>query len=160
MAAYNGAAMKIVIVGCGRIGADLARRMVAAGNDVTVVDLTKTAFSRLGEDFGGHLLVGNGLEEGTLRRAGIEQADCFASVTNGDNRNVMMAQVAREIFHVKRVITRLYDPIRAEVYRELGLETFCSTVIGAGIIADFFGSGRNRGVELTREFTPRAVAGK
>ncbi len=151
--------MRAVIVGCGRVGAALAGRLVAEGNDVTVVDQEKRAFVRLGEDFAGHMLVGNGLEEGTLIRAGLANADCFAALTNGDNRNLMMAQVAREIFRVKRVITRLYDPIRAEVYRELGLETFCSTVIGTGIIADYFASGRNRGVELTREFTP-ARAGR
>ena len=150
--------MKIVIVGCGRVGAELARRLAAEENDVTVVDMQMTAFARLGEDFTGHMLVGNGLEEGTLIRAGIESADCFASVTNGDNRNLMMAQVAKEIFQVKRVITRLYDPIRAEVYRELGLETFCSTVIGSGIIAGFFATGRNRGVELGREFAATAAA--
>lgn len=150
--------MKIVIVGCGRVGAALARRMVAEGHGVTVVDLNKNAFTRLGEDFTGHMLVGNGLEEGTLVRAGLDTADAFASVTNGDNRNLMMAQVAREIFSVKRVITRLYDPIRAEVFRELGLETFCTTTIGAGVIADFFTTGRNRGVELSRELADLEAA--
>lgn len=149
--------MKAVIVGCGRVGAALARQLTAEGHDVTVVDMTLSAFDRLGENFPGHMVIGNGLEEGTLVRAGIESADCFASVTNGDNRNLMMAQVAKHIFGVKRVITRLYDPIRADVYRDLGLETFCSTAIGAGIISEYFDTGRNRGPVLTEELAKRAA---
>lgn len=140
-----------MIVGCGRVGAALALQLAAEGHDVTVVDQSLQSFNRLGEDFGGHMVVGNGLEEGTLRRAGIEHADCFASVTNGDNRNLMMAQVAKNVFGVARVITRLYDPIRAEVFRELGVETFCSTAIGSGIITEYFDTGRNRGPALTAE---------
>src|SRR5207302_1415948 len=84
------------------------------------------------EDFKGNMVPGNGLDEQTLRRAGAEGADCFAAVTNGDNRNLMAAQIAKEVFGIGRVITRVYDPIRAEVYRDIGLETICSTVIGAG----------------------------
>src|SRR5579864_7938774 len=136
-------AVKIVIVGCGRVGSTLARQMVAEGHQVSVVDEIVSSFSRLGEDFGGQMVVGSGIDEEVLRRAGIEGADCFASVTNGDNRNIMAAQVAQKIFKVRRVITRIYDPIRAEVYRELGLETMCPTTIGAGILYEFFSSGRN-----------------
>jgi trk system potassium uptake protein TrkA len=90
------------------------------------------------------MVVCNGLEGATLRRAGIERADCFAAVMPGDNRNLMAAQLAREIFNVKRVITRIYDPIRAAVYREMGVETICSTVIGAGLIHDYLIDGVNR----------------
>ena len=86
----------------------------------------------------------NGLEGATLRRAGIEKADGFAAVMPGDNRNLMAAQLARDIFKVPRVITRIYDPIRAEVFREMGLETICSTVIGASLIHDYFVDGVNR----------------
>jgi len=135
--------VKIVIVGCGRVGSTLARRMAKEGHQVAVVDENIAAFARLGEDFEGQMVVGSGIDEEVLRRAGIEQADCFASVTNGDNRNIMAAQVAQSIFKVRRVITRIYDPIRAEVYREIGLETMCPTTIGAGILYEFFGSGRN-----------------
>ena len=135
--------VKVVIVGCGRVGSTLARRLVVEGHDVCVVDELVSSFSRLGEDFGGQMLVGSGVDEEVLRRAGIESADCFASVTNGDNRNIMAAQIAQEVFHVKRVITRIYDPIRAEVYREIGLETICPTTIGAGILHEFFTTGVN-----------------
>jgi trk system potassium uptake protein len=135
--------VKIVIVGCGRVGSTLARRMLDEGNQVSVVDENVAAFARLGEDFDGQMVVGSGIDEEVLRRAGIEQADCFASVTNGDNRNIMAAQIAKEVFRVGRVITRVYDPIRAEVYRELGLETMCPTTIGAELLHEFFTTGHN-----------------
>lgn len=136
--------MRAVIVGCGRVGAALAKRLAREGHSVSIVDERPSAFDRLGEDWSGEMVVGNGLSAATLRRAGIEQADCFAAVTQGDNRNLMAAQLAREIFKVPRVITRVYDPIRAEVYREMGLETVCSTAIGAGFIHDYFVDGVNR----------------
>jgi trk system potassium uptake protein TrkA len=142
--------VKAVIVGCGRVGSTLARRLAGEGHDVSIVELNVAAFNRLGEDFSGNMVPGNGLDEQTLRRAGIEKADAFAAVTNGDNRNLMMAQVAKEIFRVPRVITRVYDPIRAEVYQELGLETICSTIIGASIIHDFFIDGVNRAADASR----------
>ncbi|HEX3604690.1 MAG TPA: TrkA family potassium uptake protein [Candidatus Dormibacteraeota bacterium] len=136
--------MRAVIVGCGRVGALLALRLVSEGHSVCVIDEKPSAFERLGEDFDGEMVVGNGLESTTLRRAGIEKADCFAAVMPGDNRNLMAAQLAREIFKVPRVITRIYDPIRAQVYREMGVETICSTVIGATLIHDFLIDGVNR----------------
>jgi len=136
--------MKVVIVGCGRVGSFLARRLDKEGHQVAVVDLSMAAFTRLGEDFRGKMVPGNGLDEQTLRRAGIEAAEAFASVTNGDNRNLMAAQMAKVVFNVPRVITRVYDPIRADVYRDMGLETICSTVIGASLIHDFFIDGVNR----------------
>jgi trk system potassium uptake protein len=123
--------MKIVIVGCGRVGAMVARMMSEGGHDVTVVDSNPSAFNRLGAQFRGEMVLGNGIDEDVLRRAGIEQADGFASLTNGDNRNIMAAQIAREIFKVPMVITRIYDPIREDVYRELGLHTICPTLAGA-----------------------------
>jgi trk system potassium uptake protein len=135
--------VKIVIVGCGRVGSTLARQMADEGNEVSIVDESLSSFARLGEDFGGQMVVGSGIDEEVLRRAGIEGADCFASVTNGDNRNIMAAQIAKEVFHVGRVITRIYDPIRAEVYRELGLETVCPTTIGAALLHEFFTTGHN-----------------
>lgn len=137
--------MKVIIVGCGRVGARLAQQLDAEGHRVTVVDQQVTAFERLGRDFGGEMIVGNCVDEAVLRRAGVEFADCFVSVTNGDNRNLMAAQIALRIFKVRRVITRVYDPIRELVYRELGLETFCPTTLGADLIRDYFMSGVNRG---------------
>ena len=135
--------MKVVIAGCGRVGSTLARRLDAEGHEVTVVDERLQAFDRLGDDYKGERVLGTALDEETLRRAGIETADCFASVTNGDNRNIMAAQIAKEMFKVPRVITRLYDPIRASVYREFGMETFCSTIIGSNVIHDYFVTGVN-----------------
>jgi trk system potassium uptake protein TrkA len=123
--------MRVVIMGCGRTGAYLAQRLVAEGHQVTVVDKDSGSFARLGADFPGDLVVGTGIDEDVLRRAGIEQADAFIAVTNWDNTNAMAAQVAREIFGVPRVVCRIYDPLREEIYRELGLETICPTIWSA-----------------------------
>jgi trk system potassium uptake protein TrkA len=136
--------VKVIIVGCGRVGAHLALQLDREGNDVTVVDQHVAAFGRLAADFGGQMVVGNGIDEAVLRRAGIEHADCFCSVTSGDNRNIMSAQIAKVIFNVPRVITRIYDPNRELAYREMGLETLCSTTIGANLIHDYFLDGNNR----------------
>ena len=123
--------MRVVILGCGRSGAYLARMLSAEGHEVAVIDNASAAFKRLDPDFSGRVVVGTGIDEDVLRRAGIEGADAFVAVTNGDNTNVMAAQVAREIFGVPRVICRIYDPLREEIYRGLGLETICPTVLGA-----------------------------
>lgn len=123
--------MQIVILGCGRVGVHVARVLVAEGHQVTMIDKNSAAFARLGPDFPGELVVGTGIDEDVLRRADIKQADAFVAVTNGDNTNVMAAQIAREIFGVPRVICRIYDPLREEIYRMLGLETICPTILGA-----------------------------
>ena len=126
--------MKLVIVGCSRVGAMAATSLSKAGNQVTVIDVNRHSFDRLGDDFRGEMIVGNGIDEDVLRQAGIESADGFASLTNGDNRNIMAAQIAREVFKVPRVITRINDPLRENVYRELGLNTICPTQSGANKI--------------------------
>ena len=123
--------MKIVLVGCSRVGAMVAMALSERGDDVTVIDINRHSFARLGPDFKGTMVVGNGIDEDVLRQAGIEAADGFASLTNGDNRNIMAAQIAREVFKVKWVITRINDPMRENVYRELGLNTICPTQSGA-----------------------------
>ena len=128
--------MKIVILGCGRVGALLATMMDQAGHAVSVVDQSSDAFQRLPEAFSGELVTGNGVDEDVLIRAGIDKADAFVAVTNGDNRNIMASQIAREIFKVKRSICRIYDPIREETYRELGVETLCPTRVGAQTLFD------------------------
>ncbi|HUY61261.1 MAG TPA: TrkA family potassium uptake protein [Candidatus Dormibacteraeota bacterium] len=133
--------MRVVIVGCGRVGSSVAREMVGLGHEVAVIDLQPSAFDRLGPDFKGTLVVGTGIDQDVLERAGTGHADCFLSVTNGDNRNIMAAQIAREIFKVPKVVTRIYDPIRERVYRELGLYTYCPTLIGAGIARTYFLEG-------------------
>ena len=128
--------MNIVILGCGRVGARLAGILDKAGHSVSVVDASSDSFQRLNSDFGGATHIGNGVDEDVLGRAGIRQADVFIAVTNGDNRNIMASQIAKELFKVKKVVCRIYDPIREETYRELGLETFSPTRIGAQIIFD------------------------
>ncbi|HLG73281.1 MAG TPA: TrkA family potassium uptake protein [Chloroflexota bacterium] len=128
--------MKLVILGCGRVGSTLATMMDANGHQVTVIDRNSEAFRRLGDNFQGKTLVGEGVDEDVLRRAGIEEADAFCATTEGDNRNIMASQVVRTMFNVPKVITRIYDPIREESYRELGLETVCPTVMGANAIRD------------------------
>ena len=126
--------MKIVILGCGRVGATLASMLWREGHDVTIIDVNSEAFTRLSPQFKGHTFVGDGIDEDVLRRAGLEDADAFAAVTNGDNRNIMAAQIAKYIFDVKKVLCRIYDPIRQETYNALGLESVSPTIIGAKLI--------------------------
>jgi trk system potassium uptake protein len=128
--------VKVVILGCGRVGATLASRLEQAGHNVVVIDTSSDAFQRLDSKFKGERIQGNGVDEEVLRRAGTESADAFAAVTNGDNRNIMASQIAKEIFHVKRVICRIYDPLRQKTYEELGLETFSPTILGANVLFD------------------------
>ncbi len=128
--------MRYIVVGCGRVGSTLAKLLVADHHDVTVVDESPAAFKRLGSRFPGHVEVGTGIDFDVLKRAGAEQADAFVTVTDGDNRNIMAALIAQRMFHIKRIVARIYDPPRGELYRELGIETFCPTTIGAQIIHD------------------------
>ena len=121
--------MKIIIVGCGRVGAFLAGLLDAGGHDVTVVDLERVAFIHLPRDFRGTTLLGNGTDMEVLRQAGIDKAEALFTLTQGDNRNLMAAQVALQIFGVKHVIAKVNDPIRANTYREHGIMTFSRTTI-------------------------------
>ena len=114
--------MRVIIMGCGRRGAALAAMLDAEGHDVTVLDIDAAAFSFLPDNFGGTEIVGNGTDEDSLRRAGIEQADAFVSTTRGDNRNVMAAQMAKHIFNVPRVITLVHDPIGKRCTARLACE--------------------------------------
>jgi len=134
--------MNVIILGCGRVGSTLARRLHHDGHSVTVVDLAAEAFRRLGTKFKGQRVVGNGLDRDVLKRAGIESCDVFVSVTQGDNRNLMTAQIAREVFKVPQVVTRINDPIRADAYRQMGLITICGPTIVSGLIRDFLTEGR------------------
>ena len=128
--------MKVVIMGCGRVGAQLAELLDAEGHQVTVLDNNASSFQRLSPDFGGTELFGNGLDQEVLKRAGIEEADVFVVVTQGDNRNVMSAQIAKHIFNVPRVICRIYDPLRQEIYQTLGLEAISPTTVFAQILKE------------------------
>jgi trk system potassium uptake protein len=134
--------MNIVILGCGRVGARLAMLMEREGHKVSIIDQSSDAFQRLPPEFGGETIVGNGIDQEVLVRAGIKEADAFVAVTNGDNRNIMASQIAREIFHIKKVLCRIYDPIREETYHELGLNTFCPTKIGAQMIFETITSNK------------------
>ena len=126
--------MKVVIMGCGRVGAQLAASLDAEGHSVTVLDVDAYSFRRLPPSFGGSALLGNGIDEAVLKRAGIEEADAFFSLTQGDNRNIMAAQIAKHIFNVPRVICRIYDPLRQDIFATLGLESISPTTIFAEIL--------------------------
>ncbi len=121
-------------MGCGRVGAQLATMLDRDGHYVTVLDVVPEAFRRLPSSFRGVTMVGNGIDADTLVRAGIEEADVFAATTQGDNRNLMAAQIARDLYGVKKVVCRVYDPIREEFYRSLGLETISPTKVGATLL--------------------------
>jgi len=121
--------MKVIIMGCGRTGARLAGLLDADQHQVTILDTDTYSFRRLPPDFGGTALLGNGIDEESLKKAGIEEADAFVALTQGDNRNVMAAQIASHIFNVPKVICRIYDPIRRELYNTLGIEAFSPTTI-------------------------------
>ncbi len=137
--------MNVVILGCGRVGALLAMQLDNAGHAVTILDSSTDAFQRLDPDFKGDKLTGNGVDEEVLRRAHLEKADAFIAVTNGDNRNIMASQMAKELFHVKKVLCRIYDPLRESTYKELGLETFCPTLLGANMLFTALSSKKQPG---------------
>lgn len=115
--------MHVVVVGCGRVGSELAGLLEKAGHTVAIVDKRETAFRRLPTGFGGTTIVGFGFDRDTLCEAGIERAGALAAVTSGDNSNIMSARVARETFEVERVVARIYDPRRAVIYQRLGIPT-------------------------------------
>lgn len=128
--------MRYLIVGCGRVGSALAKLLDADGHEVIVIDENAAAFKRLGPKFKGHVVVGTGIDFDVLKRAGAATADGFIAVTNGDNRNIMAALIAQRMFKIKRVVARIYDPPRGQMYRELGVETVCPTTVGAKLIRD------------------------
>ena len=125
---------KIVIMGCSRTGGRLASLLDAEGYKVTILDTDAYSFRRLSPDYKGKALVGNGIDQESLKKAGIEDAEVFIAVTQGDNRNIMAAQMAKHIFNVPRVICRIYDPLRQEIYQTLGLETISPTTIFADML--------------------------
>jgi trk system potassium uptake protein TrkA len=123
--------MKIIVMGCGRVGTQVCLLMEQDGHDVTVIDSDATALERLGPAFKGRRIKGIGFDRKVLVDAGIEQTDAFAATSSSDNVNIVAARIARYIFRVPRVVARLYDPRRAEIYRRLGLLTISSTSLGA-----------------------------
>ena len=131
--------MKTVIVGCGRVGATLAELFDREGHDVIVLDPSTRAFDRLPATFRGNAIRGDGTDEDTLRRAGAEDADIFLALTEGDNRNVMAAQVAIEELGARKVIAKINDPLRATAYAQMGLATLCRTALQADAVASYLG---------------------
>jgi trk system potassium uptake protein TrkA len=131
--------VKVVIVGCGRVGAVLAETFDSLGHEVIVLDTSTSAFDRLHSSFGGSAVRGDGTDEDTLRRAGSEDADVFLAMTEGDNRNVMATQIAAEGLGAKRVIAKINDPVRAAAYASLGIATLCRTVLMADAVLGFVG---------------------
>jgi trk system potassium uptake protein TrkA len=128
--------VNVVIMGCGRVGAQLAALLDEDGHKVTILDTDTYSFRRLPSSFKGTPLVGDGTDDESLKKAGIEEADAFVAVTQGDNRNVMAAQIAKDVFNVPKVVCRIYDPLREELYHSLGLETISPTKIGAQLLRD------------------------
>jgi len=160
--------MKVIIMGCGRVGEELCRIMLDGGHEVAIVDYDQAALDRLGPHFRGRKVLGVGFDRDVLLQAGIEQADAFAATSSSDNANIIAARIARDIFHVPRVVARLFDPRRAEIYRRLGLVTVSSTAWGAERIHELlvhgeldpvmaFGSGE---VSLLRIEAPPHLAGR
>jgi trk system potassium uptake protein TrkA len=160
--------MKIIVIGCGGVGAGLAQALSKRAHQVTVVDINPDAFERLGSSFKGRTILGIGFDRDTLIQAGIERADGLAAVTSSDETNVVTAQVARHIFHVPRVVASLYDIRQAEIYKRLGIQTIAPTGWGINRIAELLayspletvlslGSGD---VELVEAELPQLLVGK
>jgi trk system potassium uptake protein TrkA len=137
--------MRVIIVGCGRVGARTATELDQRGEHVTVIDTDQRAFNRLPSTFGGVTVRGSGGDEDVQRGAGAEMCDLLMALTEGDNRNAMAAQLGKHVFGIPRVIAKINDPVRAEAYRSLGLETICRTVI----LADALTMAAIEGAEAT-----------
>ena len=160
--------MKILIIGCGRVGAGLAKTLMGRGHSVTIIDKDPLAFEKLGDKFKGQTILGVGFDREVLLKAGIERADGMAAVTSSDEANVVASRIARDFFHVPRVIARLYDVRQAEIYKRLGIQTIAPTGWGINRIADLLlyspletvsslGSGE---VEMVAVEVPRLLVGK
>lgn len=128
--------MNVMIMGCGRVGARIAGVLDQSGHAVTVLDINGASFRRLPDSFGGKRIVGNGMDGPALEKAGIREMDAFFAVTQGDNRNYFASMMAKEVYGVKRVLCRIYDPVREQIFRDLGLETFSPTSIGAQMMVE------------------------
>jgi trk system potassium uptake protein TrkA len=158
--------MRIIVVGCGRVGATIAADLDARGHQVTIIDVSTGAFERLPSTFGGNAVRGDGTDEDTLRRAGADGADVFLALTEGDNRNVMAAQLAAEALAIAQVVAKVNDPIRAKAYAELGLATICRTDLMTHALLSHLGLAvgpaprvREAAPHPHHEASPTAVAG-
>jgi trk system potassium uptake protein TrkA len=160
--------MRFVVLGCGRVGAQLANTLSVEGHEVFIIDRDPKAFRRLSPAFKGTTVTGIGFDRNILIRAGIEKADGFASVSNADNSNIISALIAKRVFQVPKVVTRIYDPARATIYRSFGIPTISSTIWGANEIKEYllypelkssytFGNGE---VEMLEFEVPPQLLGK
>ncbi len=146
--------MRVIIVGCGRVGARVAAELDGRGEHVTVIDSNARSFNRLPQSFSGETVRGNGTDEDVVRSAGAEQADILMALTEGDNRNALAAQVGKHTFGIPRVIAKINDPLRGEAYRALGLETISRTVI----LGDALVVAAVEGAEATNGFVEPPTA--
>jgi trk system potassium uptake protein TrkA len=159
--------MKIIVMGCGRVGSQVSQLLVSHGHDVTVIDHDTNALARLGTEFKGKVVRGLGFDRNALLEAGVETAEGFVAASSSDNANIVAARIARTIFRVPRVVARLYDPVRAEVYQRLGLTTISSTAWGAERIVevvthtdlDVLHVFRDGGTTMVRVETPTRLNG-
>jgi trk system potassium uptake protein TrkA len=161
--------MKIIVMGCGRVGSQVSLRLSAAGHDVTVIDNREPgAEARLGPKFRGRLIHGLGFDRNVLHESGIQKADAFVSASASDNANIVAARIARNLFHVPRVVCRMYDPRKAQIYERLGIETLAISTWGAGRIVELithsdmdvvFNFGRGE-VSMIAVEAPYALAGR
>ncbi len=159
--------MHVIIMGCGRVGSQLANLLSMDGHRVSIIDINQKSFDRLSKSFTGDRIVGFGYDREVLEKAGIENADAFASVTPGDNRNIVGALIAKKEYKVPIVIARIYDPVRAVVYKKLGITTIAPTIWGANKIREIIShadlniqlSLGNGDVEIIEVEVSPAVAG-
>jgi trk system potassium uptake protein TrkA len=160
--------MKVIIVGCGRVGAHTAAALAREGHDVIVIDKNPTAFRLLPHGFQGRTLEGYAFERPVLEEAGIAEADALVAATSGDNTNAVTARVAKEVYRVPDVVSRIYDPQRAEIYRRYGIQTFAPTAWSSSKIIEFitspelereqaFGNGE---VQMMAAWVPDHLIGK
>jgi trk system potassium uptake protein TrkA len=160
--------MKVIIVGCGRVGAYTAASLARLGHNVVVIDKDPDAFRLLPAGFTGATIVGYAFERSVLEQAGISEADALVAATAGDNTNAVAARIAKEVYRVPDVVSRIYDPQRAEIYRRYGIQTFAPTAWSAGRIIEFLVSGDiereqsygNGEVEMIAAFVPKHFIGK
>jgi trk system potassium uptake protein TrkA len=131
---------KVIILGCGRVGAELARLLDGDGHDVTIIDPDVEAFRRLAPGFQGTVLAGDGLDDDMLGRAGVGRADAFIALMDGDNHNIMASEIAKHVHKVPTVISQIKDPLRGEAFDALGIESVSPTVLGADRIREVMGA--------------------
>lgn len=160
--------MKIIIVGCGKLGSGLALNLLRRGHRVTIIDTNEEAFEMLGKDFSGEKIVGVGFDKDILEKAGIRKADAVVACSKNDDSNALIGRLARNVYKVPRVISRLYDPRRAEIYNALGIQTISTTTWGVNHVTEMLSYNQvdsvftfgNTNLEMIRIETPVMLIGK